>query len=271
MRTRAAEAAWQPEVLHGALRRRHRRRIAHRGLASAACAGVVALVAAVALSAAGRAPLPGGNDAGGAAGRARAVTVAFVVSRARSAVAAETGVLEIKTVGPHGWSFVTWSELGPVRQIRIDVERGGDRISDTFANSSRSLTVNFRTRTWREAQQEGEAPVPVSAVGGFGQALPTPQNVRRELASGAFRLVGATTSGGVRLLRLQGTASTDSDLTVWINAASYLPVRSLVRLRSATSARSVLLTSELSWLTGRRANLQVFIPVIPAGFRHQAS
>jgi len=272
MRAQAAEITWQPELLRGAMRRRRSRRIAHRGLASAAVVGVVALVAAVAgLTDAGRAPLPGGNDTGGVAGRARAVTVGFVVSRARSAVAAaETGVLEIKTAGPHGWSFVTWCELGPVRQFRIDVERAGDRISDTFGNGSRTLTVNFRTRTWWEVQEPGEPPVPLSAVGGFGQVLPTPQDIRRELARGAFRLVGATTSGGVRLLELQGAARSDSDLALWVSATSYLPVRSQVRLSSATAARSVLLTSELSWLTARPANLQVFTPVIPAGFRHQA-
>jgi hypothetical protein len=74
----------------------------------------------------------------------------------------------------------------------------------------------------------------------------------------------------VRLLELQGAARSDSDLALWVSATSYLPVRSQVRLSSATAARSVLLTSELSWLTARPANLQVFTPVIPAGFRHQA-
>jgi hypothetical protein len=277
MRSQAELAVWRPELLHEALRRQRSRRARQRVLLPALAVGVAA---AVALSVA----VPGRSVR--TAAHPKAETVAYVVSRARSAMAAaDADVLKIQTHMPDGWSYTLWFEVRPALQLRIDVQSPSGPLQDTFADGSRILTVDFRNRIWWTVQRPsssgshvtlmlpGEAMVPLLSVGsGFGGlSLPTPQNLRHELADGAFRLAGTQTSNGASLLHLQGAGASDRGVNIWVNAASYLPVRSTELIRAQTGNRLgwMLLSSRLSWLPASPQNLADITPGIPAGFRHQ--
>jgi hypothetical protein len=280
LRKQAESTAWRPELLDGALRRHKARRTRGRllfpGLAVGVAGAVVLSVASVAV--------PGRSVR--TAVHPKAQTVAYVVSRAQSAMAAaDADVLRIQTHMPDGWMYTLWFEVRPVLQLRIDVQSPSGPLQDTFADGSRVLTVDFRNRIWWTVQRPrssgsqvtlmlpGEAMVPLLSAGtGFGGLwLPTPQNLRHELADGAFRLAGRQASNGARLLHLQGTGASDRGVNIWVNAASYLPVRSsmLVRVQTGRRLGWMLLSSRLTWLSATRPNLVVLTPRIPAGFKHQ--
>jgi hypothetical protein len=278
MRRQAEAAAWRPDLLRRALRRHSSRRARHRALLPALAVGVAG---AVALSVV----VPGRTAPARVAPKVQ--TVGYVVSRAQSAMAAvEADVLKIQTDMTNGWSYTLWFEVRPTLQLRIDVVSPSGRLQDTFADGSRILTVNFKARIWWTVRSPagtggsrvtlmlpGEAMVPLLSVGtGFGGLdLPTPQNLRHELADGAFRLVGTDITDGARLLQLQGTSGSDRSVNIWVSAASYLPVRSSQLMRTQTGSRlgRMLLTSRLSWLPATHPNLAALMPRIPAGFRHR--
>jgi hypothetical protein len=54
-------------------------------------------------------------------------------------------------------------------------------------------------------------------------------------------------------------------LTIWVNAATYLPVRSV-----AAGLGAQPLVSEFTWLAPTAANLAILTPRIPAGFTYRA-
>jgi hypothetical protein len=55
-------------------------------------------------------------------------------------------------------------------------------------------------------------------------------------------------------------------VNIWLNAASYLPVRSSSAQPLGPGAP---LISKFTWLAPTSANLAVFTPQIPAGFKNQ--
>ncbi len=283
MRKEAAAAAWRPELLAGALRRRKARRARGRLLLPALAVGVAAAVAAsVALAAPNRSTAP-------TRVAQKLQTVGYVVSRAKSAIsAAGADVVEVQTSASNGWSYTLWFEIRPVLQLRSEVANASGRTQEVFASSTRIITLDFQTRTWWTVQlppalrgKKLALMVPgsafmsllaISAAGLAQVALPTPQNLRSELTHGAFRLVGTQTLGSTRLLHLQGDAPSNRGVSMWVNAASYLPVRSSVRIRVQTGKRLgwMQLSSRLTWMPATAASLALLKPSIPAGFKHQA-
>jgi hypothetical protein len=281
MRIEAQAATWRPELLHGALRRYRNRRLRHKAALPALAVGVAGAVAAsVAVGIPGRtAP----------AVHPQARTVANIIGRAQSAMAAaDTDVLQVRTHLASGWSYTLWFEVRPVVRLRIDVQSASVLPRDVFADGSRILTLDYQSRTWWQVRLPvrargrrvtlmvpGEAMVALLSVGsglGGGLVLPTPQNLRRELRDGKFRLVGTQTIDRTRVLRLQGARRSDHGLTIWVNAASYLPVRSSVLIREQTGSRLgwTRLTSLLTWLPGTSANLAALKPIVPVGFEHRS-
>jgi hypothetical protein len=269
MHRQAAEAQWRPELLRGALRLRHRRRVRRRGAAVTATACIAAGALAVSLAAA--APAPGGRT-GSPARPPQAHTAAYVVHRAMSAMTgAKADVLEVQTHASY-WSARTWFEIRPVAQQRIDFWVDG-RLESSAVIGSRLIVVDFLTRTWAEERLAREQGGPTGWQGfveiesdqvlmTLGEGLPTPQNIRHELADDVFRFVGVQTVGRTRLLHLQSTSRwAGGGVSIWVNASTYLPVR------SSFLSGPVLLTARLTWLPATRAILSVFRLHIPAGFK----
>jgi hypothetical protein len=287
MHKQAAGAAWRPELLHGALRRhrtgRSRRRILYPALAVGAAAAVAVSVAVAAPGRSAPAKI-----------HPKLQTIAYVLTRTRKAVSADArDVLEIRSSAGNGWSYTTWIDQATGR-YRLDL-RGPSTASepneDFYGGKYRPLmTVDYQNRSWwsiRPPQQGGSGarlrvsvmPALIVAIstswGGWGAGLPTPAHLSKDLADGAFRLLGSETVAGQRLLHLRGivrfglklgTFGLDHTVDLWVSPGSYLPVRS-----SAYEGPSAPpLTSEFSWLQPTAANLAVLAPRIPAGFKHQA-
>ncbi len=262
MRLQAAEAEWRPELLTGAMRLRCRRRAQRRALvAVTACVAAAVLVASVV------AAVPGGRPRV-AARPPQAETVAYVLHRVTSAVAAaKTDTLEI-TTNVNGWTFRLSVRVEP--SGRIDLQPGSIRrvfdepgwrwlITLHWARALRAAHGRFWLVLLPPPGIQDHSPLMVepvptqlllSAIPGLGMDIPTPQNMRLELADGTFRLAGAQTVGGARLLHLVGSARSDRGLSVWVSAATYLPVRSSYRITvyAAGRIRSELLTSSLMWV-----------------------
>jgi hypothetical protein len=301
MREQAEAVAWRPELLDGALRRHKSRQARRRVVFPALVVGLAgAIAASVALAPA---------DRSAPAVRPKAQTVAYVVRRTRSAVAAAGGdVLRVRSLVSDGWSMTAWFYGGDLGQVRIDSVSPSGVTQDFFYDPVRTVIVDYRTRTWwtesnvptkaelqhlrsylrshpqpRTAEPgevrlvPGEVIAAEAAFGGPGALLPTPATIRNELTDGSLRLEKTVTEDGRRLLLLRGNdekllpvplkpLSGDHTVELWVSAASYLPVRSVV----GQGPHAPPLESEFSWLPATTANVAVFTPIMPAGFRHQA-
>jgi hypothetical protein len=170
------------------------------------------------------------------------------------------------------WRSVEYSSTGqPV------VEEGGASATYTL--------VNYLTRTW--ASQRGVA----------GQTEPAPRQTGCVLAGGALSPLfgpaaklsaGSASASVVQLLhaaiscgtltedgrqRVDGieaielTSSFGSRIseTIWVNPATYLPVR--VVIRSAADSPVTQRTADISWLKPTAQNQAALTVSIPAGFR----
>jgi hypothetical protein len=286
----ADNTQWRPELLSEALRRHRRRRIRRRVALPVLAAGVAAAVAA---SVAMVVPRPSTSAARGQT----VETVAYILGRAKSAVAAANAdLLEVRSRPGGDWSVTSWvAPKNGVVRLDTHLVRGGH--TAFYAEPSNTVIVDYETKSWWSVRLDwlvrGMSPslrqraqyrhdlrlIPGLLAfqmnawdnGDPKLTLPTPAVIRSELADGRFRLIGTQTSGGQRLLELRGT---DSDaavaehyraLTIWVNADTYLPVRSV-----AAGLGSRQLVSEFTWLAPTAANLALLKPAIPAGFTYRA-
>lgn len=285
----ADNTQWQPKLLRGALRR-HRRRQRRRLVALPVLAAGVA--AAVAVSVAAAVP---GRSASPARGQT-AETAAYIVGRAKSAVAAASSdVLEVRSQPQVGWSVTSW--IAPNGVVRLDTHLVPGGYTTFYAEPAKTVIVDYQTKSWWSVKADWLVRGMSSSRRQLAQyrhdlrlmpgllafqpnawdnddpkvTLPTPAVIRSELADGKFRLIGTQTSDGQRLIELRGADSNAGvaahyrTLTIWVNAATYLPVRSV-----AAGLGTPRLVSEFTWLPPTAANLALLKPTIPAGFRYQA-
>jgi hypothetical protein len=291
LRRQADNTRWQPELLRGALQRHRRRRIRRRVALPVLAAGVAA-AATVSVAVAVVAP-----PLSTPAVRPTIETVAYVLSRAKSAVtAARADVLEVRSQPRDGWSVTSW--IAPNNGVvRLDTYLVPGGHTAFYAEPAKTVIVDYQTKSWWSVKPDwlvrGLSPTRRQLAqyrhdlrlipgllafqlnawdnGDPKLTIPTPAVIRSELADGKFRLIETQTSGGQRLLELRGTDSNAGvaahyrALTIWVNAATYLPVRSV-----AAGLGSRPLVSEFAWLAPTAANLALLKPTIPAGFRYEA-
>ncbi len=256
LRRQANAVTWQPAMLDRVLQRRRKRLLRRRAMTAAGTICVVVGVLAVSVSAAvSSRGIPGA--------RAKVQTVAYVLSRARSAVgAARQNVLEVHAQFSNGWSYTAWFEPA-TGQSRIDVHPP--------AGSPVFYYPHSLSAQWRQLL------LPVNVAWGGLATLPTPTAIRRALAARSFQRVGTETVGGQRLLHFRGSdifpqlkphgGGGYHTLDIWINATTYLPVRSV----TGQGPYAPRMRSTFSWLPATQENLAVFTPKIPPGFRHESS
>ncbi len=244
LRSRANEVDWRPELLNGALQRRHKRLTRRRAGLGAGTVFLAVTVLAVSVSA----------ELGGGAGKAlpKVQTAAFVVSRTRSAVDAARGdVLKVDSQVADGWSYTSWIESA-TGTSRIDVHPPSGGPVFYYVNRSSAVIVDYQTKTYSTASVivHGRRQIPlltrvvlfpVSLTwGGLGARIPSATAIRRELVTGSFRLVGTETVRGQRLLHLRGRGVLPQlkplnhpgwgyqTIDIWVNATTYLPVSSAI-------------------------------------------
>jgi len=290
LQRQADGAQWRPELLRTALRRHRRRQLRRRVALPVLAVGVAAVVAVSVVAVASGRSAP-------AAARPRIETAAYVLSRATSAVTAATSdVLEVRSRVSAGWSVTSW--VAPkTGVVRLDTRLAPSGHSTFYSEPSKTVIVDYQTRSWWSVgldrlarsmppglRRRAELRHDLRLIPGLlafqmnawdngdpTLTIPTPAAIRSELADGRFRLIGSQTSGGQRLLELRGmgsgnagVAQHDRMLAIWVNAATYLPVRSVAIVGSEPP-----LVSEFTWLAPTAANLAILTPRIPAGFTYR--
>lgn len=265
-----------------------RHRLAVRCVAAVAATALAA--GAVALRAIGL-PEPDHNGADRPAGPAP-----YVVRRVSSALqAAELGAIAQMTVtthsaaGPPVPSATTSQEWSRGDQWRVVTSSpaGHPVYDEGSGTASRYTLVSYLTRTWARQPGLGRPAVPASGpgscgpvlsalpllvrpalpVGGFAADSPltVAGDLRAAVSCGSLSVAGSQRIDGIEAIKL--TSSPDSRVaeTMWINPATYLPVRVVIR---PALTKQAFLTANIAWLPPTAPDLARLTVPIPAGFRH---
>jgi hypothetical protein len=211
----------------------------------------------------------------------RLLTAAYLVTRVKAALNANTAVMVTVSHEPNSQTGKpvidkTWASHGnPTSRSEILDRHGqpvtGDVVTVT-AHKTVSVQINYRDRTWTTVTYPfGSVP---SGPGPAGPA-PLPQTpdqqtarLRAAVAAGKITVVGRSTVDGQRAIELRsGSVRTGEELT-WINPASYLPIREIDTAPGQSPASPHSIREDYTWLRGTAANLRLLTAVaaIPAGF-----
>jgi hypothetical protein len=161
---------------------------------------------------------------------------------------------------------VLWANLRTTKLSAFTA--AGQRIFDerfTVRNGSLATTaVSYTSHTWWTTQTARPAvtgPASAGCLPGGGIRLSGGRNawpdfIRSQLACGAYTVAGRQAVGGVDALEITGNSG---HLRLWVNPATYLPVR----LETVGPLRI-----DFRWLPATPANLAMLNMPVPAGF-HQ--
>lgn len=272
-----------PGLALKAYQHHHKRTMTVRAVTGA---GAVAVLTAGALAVAG---VSGafGHSSGGQEVR----TTAYVISRVERALSAprmNSMIGHTRTVYPAGMRLrpvpggmngsggpgggspqrgdyeLLWANLHTTKRSVFSAT-GQHLFDERFTLSNGLLTttvVNYTSRTWWTTQSPRQAvtgPASVTCLPGGGIRLTGGHNawpdfIRSQLACGAYTVVGRQAIGGAGALKITGNSG---HLTLWVNPATYLPVR----------LDDGGLQTDFQWLSPTRAELAQLNMPIPAGFR----
>lgn len=265
-------------LVRKARRARRRRIVCRAGAASAAAA--VAVAAAVIVT----------NGTTGASRDSGTYTTAYVVKHVTSALDAVNKIASVRFApspgiapldlwvydGPRGLAYR--AEYFDPNSGQLLLEVG---ITATPANYQTWINVNPLRNTWSE--QSFQRPKPSGT--GCGTPLPTSLDsfpeiaagLREYLACGTLRYQGKQHVDGISALRLvsvqnqrRGKTLTTLTTTIWVDPATYLPVRVTYQDRFTTQQTrpmvSVPTRFDIRWLPPTRANLALVTVRIPPGF-----
>jgi hypothetical protein len=267
--------------------RRRGRRLAQRtvtaGSALAACAAAVAAVVF--------AGLPGAQQK--SVSPAQTIDTAYVTKRVASALSA-AGPAEIAqmtvTSSRPGGGTATAREWSYGDQWRSVVYSGaGQPVLDKGGASSTYTLVDYPARTWARqrgvaglagpaAQQTGcvhaAAALSLLPRPGIGLSAGSPsasvvQLLHAAISCGTLTGAGRQRVDGIEATKLTSSSGSRISETIWVNPATYLPVR--VVIRSAAGSPVVPRTADITWLKPTAQNRAALIVSIPAGFREVPS
>ncbi|HEY2549492.1 MAG TPA: hypothetical protein VGI64_02835 [Streptosporangiaceae bacterium] len=183
--------------------------------------------------------------------------------------------------------MIVWARGGQLRQVGLTAD--GKRLFDASSTTSiapagQRLTsgygVDYKARTWwhtviRDNVGSAQAP-PLSCnladlPPPVGSPVDWTTQVHEALACGLYRPAGRQRIDGVEAIRLiqarrpaePGQVPTRE--TVWVSAATYLPVR--VTVTWPDGRRDGFITGDFRWLPPTKANLAALRATIPPGFR----
>lgn len=263
-------------LVRKARRDRRRRNAARAGAASAVAA--VAVAAAVIVS----------NGTTGASRDSGTYTTAYVVKHVTSALDAVNEIASVHFTSPGVAPMDLWVYDGP-RGLAYRAEyfdsSGGQLILEvgitaTPANYQTWINVDPIHGTW--TKQSFQRPAPRT---GCGTPVPTSLDsfpeiaagLREYLACGTLSYEGIQQVDGVNALKLvsarqqrRGKTLTTVTTIIWVDPATYLPVRLTTRVRLTTQRTrpmvSVPMRFDIRWLPPTSANLALLTVRIPAGF-----
>ncbi|MHA6758886.1 hypothetical protein [Streptacidiphilus sp. PAMC 29251] len=122
-----------------------------------------------------------------------------------------------------------------------------------------SIDVEYGSRTWSDQRR-----TPVSTLTDQGAAA-----VRQRLAAGGFSVSGPLTLDGRTAIELTWSALPGTTSQLWVDASSYVPLKSSVSSRVGNADQSFTSTSVTSYdyLTASDANRALLTATAPPGFR----
>jgi hypothetical protein len=255
----------------GGTARRVRVRVRRRRLARGLAAGVPAAGLAAGLVVAASGPAPVRPHAPRVQATARThqppvLTVAYVTSRARSALSRARGL--IAEIRGHG--YVEWQDLSTAASRLEEFGADGRLVSDemrTFSGrTEQRVYVDYATRTWwRLLSQVPVVPEKPAPADG----LPVPG----DSASGQVSILGHRNLAGRDTILVQyapprgfrPSASAEWPTEqVWLDSATYLPLKTKITGIGPVEEQT------LAWLQATSGNVARLSFTPPAGFRRVA-
>ena len=162
--------------------------------------------------------------------------------------------------------IVAAPDPGPALQypLKLSAGPGQERLVNghKWETDGELIEVDGASHTWSDLKSTRLLP-PVPAEDGAA--------VRAELANQTYAIVGHATIDGRDTLELRRTDLPAVADTVWVDATSYLPVRS--RLSAPVGDGSVTTTSTVDYdfLPATPANLALLTPIVPPGYTQTAA
>jgi hypothetical protein len=184
------------------------------------------------------------------------------------------------------WTYPAFPAVGQTVRFRLFDFKDGVPVQDTESSyvqnaaagqlsqsttqcpcSSEVIDVEYATRTWSSGKSSS-----VLLAGPLSPAL-----IRDEIASGRFTVLGRVSLDGRQAVEITWSWShgpITMTTTLWVDARTYAPLRTVTTTRAAAGARGLLLetdTIEYQILPATPANLDLLKPPIPPGFTRTAT
>jgi hypothetical protein len=184
------------------------------------------------------------------------------------------------------WTYPAFPAVGQQVRFRLFDFRGGVPEEDTESiyvqdaaagqltlpttqgpRTAEIIDVDYATRSWSRQQSST-----VLLAGSLSPGL-----IRDEIASGRFTVLGRVSLDGRRAIEISWSALRSPmtvTTTLWVNAQTYQPLRSVQATRVDVGARDVPLetdTMEYQILPATPANMDLLSPPVPAGFTRTAT
>jgi hypothetical protein len=183
-----------------------------------------------------------------------------VLTAVTRALAGTSGDIEEvrSTVSVAGLGSTAWVDLA-TGACRTDTEVGGRPTLTVFVENGQAVIIDHANRQWWSRNSQGVTCAPL-----------TPQTIEQDVAAGRYNLAGHSVIDGRQALRLVSTTTTSGlhpvtkPTTLWVDAATYLPIQS-------TSTGHVTERTVFAWLPATAANQAVLKIAVPAGFQHVAA
>jgi hypothetical protein len=154
-------------------------------------------------------------------------------------------------------STISWVDLS-TGACRTDTSLNGEPSLTIFVEQGKAVFINHDLREWWSRSTEGVACEPL-----------TPQVIEHDLASGHYRVDGHPALDAQASLKLVSKSATTGPhqvtqlTTLWVNAATYLPIQS-------TSAGHLPEQTVFTWLPATPSHTGILKIAIPAGVRQIA-
>jgi hypothetical protein len=249
-------------------------------IAGAAAAGI----AAASIAAAGSSQ-PGQHAIGNVAGPAgqapaepKLQTAAYVVDHMKSALDANTAVVDIVDHAPDSQTGrpvidESWStSLSDTYRI-VDLTPAGQPTTGYLVtvtpHRTTSVVIDYGKRTWSKtiypfgsATDGRRSPGPQPST-----PLQLAAQLRAQVKAGQVTLVGWATVDGQRAIHLTEHLS-GGEINLWVNPGTYLPIREIDTAPGVSQTSDQAIRDDYLWLPATPANLRLLTPAgaIPAGF-----
>ena len=154
-------------------------------------------------------------------------------------------------------STASWVDLS-TGACRTDTSLNGQPSSTIFVERGKAVFINHHLREWWSRSTEGVSCEPL-----------TPQVIARDLAAGHYTVDGHAILDGRPSLKLVAMSATTGPhpvtqlTTLWVNAATYLPIESIAKGHLAEQ-------TTFTWLPATPTNAATLKIAVPAGFRQVA-